>query len=100
MGILTTILLAVTLWTDSVLFDAYQREDMSVWKEYVSSNPSPLTSNPSPLYIGDSLVDRETARNAGVPFIACSWGFVPREKLIEAGITTIVDRAEEILTKL
>ena len=37
MGILTTILLAVTLWTDSVLFDAYQREEMSVWKEYVSS---------------------------------------------------------------
>ncbi len=66
----------------------------------ILSKLSPLTSNPSPLYIGDSLVDRETARNAGVPFIACSWGFVPREKLIEAGITTIVDRAEEILTKL
>lgn len=66
----------------------------------ILSKLSPLTSNPSPLYIGDSLVDRETARNAGVPFIACSWGFVPREKLIEAGITTIVDRVEEILTKL
>ena len=48
------------------------------------------------LYIGDSLVDYETAQNAGVPFVACSWGFVPREKLAEAG-TSIVDQPQEIL---
>lgn len=48
------------------------------------------------LYIGDSLVDKETAANAGVPFVACSWGFVAREKLVEAGIGCIVDRPEEI----
>ena len=35
MKIIISILLAVTLWTDSVLFDAYQREDMTVWKEYI-----------------------------------------------------------------
>ena len=49
------------------------------------------------LYVGDSLVDRDTAGNAGVPFVACSWGFVPRQQLAEAGIATIVDRPEEIL---
>lgn len=48
------------------------------------------------LYVGDSLVDYETAKNADVPFVACSWGFVPREQLTEAGITTIVDRPEQI----
>lgn len=48
------------------------------------------------LYIGDSLVDRDTARNADVPFIACSWGFVPREQLVAAGISAIVDKPEEI----
>ena len=37
MNLLLAILLSVTLWTDSLLFDAYQREDMSVWKEYVDS---------------------------------------------------------------
>lgn len=52
------------------------------------------------LYIGDSLVDRDTARNAEVPFVACSWGFVPRERLIAEGIENIVDRPEEILEKL
>lgn len=49
------------------------------------------------LYIGDSLVDMETARNAGVPFIACSWGFVSRDQLLHAGVEHIIDRAEEIL---
>ena len=48
------------------------------------------------LYIGDSLVDFETAKNAHVPFVACSWGFVPREKLEEAGIAHIIDKPKEI----
>ena len=51
-------------------------------------------------YIGDSLVDYETAKNAGVPFVACSWGFVAREKLVEAGIRCIVDRPQEIIRTL
>ena len=57
----------------------------------------PLTSHNTPLYIGDSLVDRDTATNAQVPFVACSWGFVPREKLISAGIPHIVDCPNQIL---
>ena len=48
------------------------------------------------LYIGDSLVDFETAKNAHVPFVACSWGFVPREKLEEACIAHIIDKPKEI----
>lgn len=32
-----SILLAVTLFSDSVMLDAYRHEDMSVWKEYVDS---------------------------------------------------------------
>ena len=58
---------------------------------------SPFTSHLSPLYIGDSLVDYETTKNAGVPFVACSWGFVAREKLVDAGIEHIIDKPEEIL---
>ena len=58
---------------------------------------SPVTSNQSSLYIGDSLVDYETAKNANVPFVACSWGFVPREKLVEASIATIVDSPDQVL---
>ena len=49
------------------------------------------------LYIGDSLVDYQTASNAHVPFVACSWGFVSREKLQAAGVRDIVDLPHQIL---
>ena len=46
------------------------------------------------LYIGDSLVDRDTAANANIPFAACSWGFVSRDALIENGVGRIIDKPE------
>lgn len=52
------------------------------------------------LYLGDSLVDRDTAANAGVPFIACSWGFVSRQALTEAGVTRLIDQPQELLRNI
>lgn len=49
------------------------------------------------IYVGDSLVDRDTARNADVPFVACSWGFVPRERLVDAGVERIIDTPQQLL---
>ena len=37
MNLLISILLAVTLQVDSVMLEAYHREDMSVWKEYIDN---------------------------------------------------------------
>jgi phosphoglycolate phosphatase len=50
----------------------------------------------SVLYVGDSLVDMETAQNAQLPFIACSWGFVSRQQLLQAGATHIIDYPAEL----
>ena len=61
---------------------------------------STLNFQLSTLYIGDSLVDRDTAHNANVPFVACSWGFVSRYTLEEAGVACIIDEPEELLTIL
>ena len=61
---------------------------------------STLNFQLSTLYIGDSLVDRDTAHNANVPFVACSWGFVSRITLEEAGVACIIDEPEELLTIL
>lgn len=58
-----------------------------------------VPSTYSVLYVGDSLVDQATAANAGVPFVACSWGFVAREKLVEAGCEHIIDSPRELLCK-
>lgn len=51
------------------------------------------------VYVGDSEVDVETAKNAGLPLIAVSWGFRGRAALERAGAETIVDTPEE-LTRL
>ena len=49
------------------------------------------------VYVGDSEVDVETARNAGLPLIAVSWGFRGRAALEAAGADTVVDTPEELL---
>lgn len=49
------------------------------------------------VYVGDSLVDIATARNAGLPVIACSWGFVSREELEAAKPDYLIDTTKEIL---
>ena len=48
------------------------------------------------VYVGDTEVDLETARNAGMACIAVTWGFRSREQLIAAGATRIADTAEEL----
>jgi phosphoglycolate phosphatase len=48
------------------------------------------------VYVGDSLVDLETAANSGVEFVAVTWGFCPREALIEKSPAYIVDTIEEL----
>ena len=47
--------------------------------------------------IGDSGVDIQTAKNAGVRSIGCSWGFRPRTELEEFRADYIVDAPSEIL---
>ena len=54
----------------------------------------------SAVYVGDSEVDVATARNAGLPLVAVSWGFRTTQQLVEAGAETIVHTAEELLAAL
>lgn len=49
------------------------------------------------IYIGDSGVDMQTAHNAGVESIGVTWGFRPREELVQHSPTYIVDTAEELM---
>jgi phosphoglycolate phosphatase len=52
------------------------------------------------VYVGDSEVDIETARNAGVPCISVDWGFRDRAALIKSGASIIVSDAKELLSQL
>ena len=49
------------------------------------------------VYIGDSEVDIQTARNAGIACISVSWGMKDREFLLKNGAKIIVDAPEKLL---
>ena len=48
------------------------------------------------LYVGDSGVDMQTARNAGVEACAVTWGFRPRQETEAFAPAHIVDEADQI----
>ena len=47
------------------------------------------------VYVGDSEVDVQTAKNAGLKCIGVTWGFRSEEELFEAGAEYIAHSAEE-----
>ena len=49
------------------------------------------------IYVGDSEVDLQTARNSGLPCIAVLWGFRDKEMLIENGATTFAATPSEVI---
>ncbi|MDR2825191.1 MAG: HAD family hydrolase, partial [Deltaproteobacteria bacterium] len=48
-------------------------------------------------FIGDTGIDMDTAKNSGAVPIGVSWGFRPREELVEHGAKIILDRPEELV---
>ena len=48
------------------------------------------------VYVGDSEVDVETARNAGIPCLAVTWGFRSAQELRAAGATRLVDTPAQL----
>ncbi|MBQ7171901.1 MAG: HAD-IA family hydrolase [Clostridia bacterium] len=52
------------------------------------------------VYIGDSDVDIETAKNAGIPCLSVTWGFRSRDFLCRHGAGKLVDRPEELIALL
>lgn len=47
-------------------------------------------------YVGDSVQDVQTARNAGVNCVAVTWGFQDRPRLAAENPTALVNTAEEL----
>ncbi len=48
------------------------------------------------LYVGDTEVDIDTAKNAGIDCACVTWGFRTRKQLRSAGATVIVDTPEAL----
>ena len=50
------------------------------------------------LYIGDTAVDIETGKAAGLDTVGVLWGFRERKELEEAGASYIIEKPEELLS--
>lgn len=52
------------------------------------------------LYAGDSCVDMDTGRAAGVQTIGVLWGYRDREELLQHGANALIEKPEELLEYL
>lgn len=52
------------------------------------------------LYVGDTNIDIETAKKAGMYAVGCTWGFRTKEELIKAYAELIIDHPSDLITFL
>lgn len=52
------------------------------------------------VFLGDSAVDMQTAVNAGMHPVGASWGFCPREELVDHGAAKVIDHPSELLAEV
>ncbi len=52
------------------------------------------------VYVGDSEVDIQTARNAGIRCISVDWGYKDRDFLLKNGASVVVSGTRELLSEL
>lgn len=88
-----------------------QRVDVAIGeREGVARKPAPDSvyaaldalqmPRESAAYVGDSEVDLQTARNAGVPCFSVDWGNRSAQELVRAGAVSISHTPEELLQAL
>ena len=49
------------------------------------------------VYVGDSDVDLQTAKNAGLPCISVTWGFRSQDFLIQHGASVFAHHPQELV---
>ncbi|MDE6092937.1 MAG: HAD-IA family hydrolase [Ruminococcus sp.] len=69
-----------------------KKPDTAIITEIISE----LSEDNQIFMIGDSNVDIQTAKNAGISSIGCVWGFRGREELVNAGADYIAETPSDI----
>ena len=52
--------------------------------------------NATAIYVGDSEVDLQTARNAGLPCLSVTWGFRSEQQLMDAGAKHLISTPQAL----
>ena len=70
-----------------------KKPDTAIISEILSSLPETAERV---FMIGDSNVDIQTGKNAGITTIGCTWGFRGHEELVSAGADYIAESPQDI----
>lgn len=107
MSILSNKMHEITVQIVSIIFKNQKFVSVYGSRDSVPKKPDPTsalgicgemkTLPENTLFIGDSGTDIKTAKNAGMPIVAVTWGFRPKESLIEAGAVNFADKPEDLL---
>lgn len=94
-------ILAKNYFGDLILFSVGEKESKGIRKKPAPDSLLAVlqglgTKKENALYVGDSEVDIQTARNAGVACLSVSWGFKGRTFLEANGAKCIVDAPMDI----
>ena len=68
-------------------------DPQAVWEMLTEWGKNPHDT----IFMGDSEIDMETARNSGCYPLGVSWGFRSRTALEQAGAANIIDKPEDLL---
>lgn len=49
------------------------------------------------IYVGDSLIDLEASRSAGIPFIGVTSGLTSKQEFLQAGAVRVIQKLDELL---
>lgn len=75
------------------LLDEKTKKPNPVWAFHMAERMSLAAQEIA--FVGDSDVDMQTARTAGMFPVGVSWGFQPPERLIEAGAALVLENPED-----
>ena len=92
------------------LFSKYNMEEVHGQKEEIPKKPDPIaainiakrfkTPCEEIYFVGDTMVDMQTAKNAGMIAIGVLWGFRDEKELRDNGADFIVSKPSEIIDLL
>lgn len=81
---------------DTVVEALWQLNAISPLSADQRRSPHDFHDSNAVVYVGDSDVDIETARNSGLPCISVLWGFRDRDFLVAHGATTFAEHPWDI----
>jgi len=82
---------------DAAIGDNHERQKKPAPDNVFEAMKQLQSSREGSLYLGDSNVDMQTAKNAGLTCVGVTWGYRSREVLLAEGADFIIDKPDQLI---